>query len=134
MPPRFAGLTASDEALKIDFVRLLDGVEWPTASTILQAAARDPGEIPDPNRGQGAVAVFEGETAVGGHRRPANLLDPAAPSYLGSIGIPYPDSAPERSVESSSARAAGGIPSGSRRGGFDTRKSRRRDLAWRHFV
>ena len=30
-----AALATSDEALKINLLRLLDGVEWPTASTIL---------------------------------------------------------------------------------------------------
>ena len=30
-----AALATPDEALKIDLLRLLDGVEWPTASTIL---------------------------------------------------------------------------------------------------
>jgi len=30
-----AALASPDEALKVDLLRLLDGVEWPTASTIL---------------------------------------------------------------------------------------------------
>lgn len=35
-----AAFAASDEALKMDLLRLLEGVEWPTASTILHFCRR----------------------------------------------------------------------------------------------
>mgnify|MGYP001569816153 FL=1 len=42
-----AAFAASDEALKIDLLRLLDGVEWPTASTILHFCDARPYPILD---------------------------------------------------------------------------------------
>ena len=42
-----AALATSDEALKIDLLRLLDGVEWPTASTILHFCDARPYPILD---------------------------------------------------------------------------------------
>ena len=42
-----AALATSDESLKIDLLRLLDGVEWPTASTILHFCDARPYPILD---------------------------------------------------------------------------------------
>ena len=42
-----AALATSGEALKIDLLRLLDGVEWPTASTILHFCDARPYPILD---------------------------------------------------------------------------------------
>jgi hypothetical protein len=42
-----AAFATSDEALKIDLLRLLDGVEWPTASTILHFCDARPYPILD---------------------------------------------------------------------------------------
>lgn len=42
-----AALATSDEALKINLLRLLDGVEWPTASTILHFCDARPYPILD---------------------------------------------------------------------------------------
>ena len=42
-----AAFAASDEALKINLLRLLDGVEWPTASTILHFCDARPYPILD---------------------------------------------------------------------------------------
>ncbi len=49
-----AALATSDEALKIDLRRLLDGVEWPTASTILHFC--DAPALPDPRLSGALVA------------------------------------------------------------------------------
>jgi len=42
-----AAFAATDEALKIDLIRLLEGVEWPTASTILHFCDARPYPILD---------------------------------------------------------------------------------------
>jgi hypothetical protein len=42
-----AAFAATDESLKIDLLRTLDGVEWPTASTLLHFGDRRPYPILD---------------------------------------------------------------------------------------